>query len=176
MATDDLAWIMAVRADDLRGFGVEQFDDETPAQALTRLAEEMDVDLHRVGRCLALLKQEPCVLAGGAPMAVLGYSPRSDVFRSSYDGDLSEDLALLDTPRAGVWLTLLSMEAGELPDHPEHWLVTRLLPRVSAANPDVIDLAQSYARWSIGDGPQGLDAHDQRLGRAFWRCAAHRLR
>ena len=149
MNTPSPAWLAAVTDNDLSVYGVERGDDETPPQALQRLAEEMDVDLNRVDRCLALLQHEPpCVLAGGSPMAMLAYSPRCRVFRASYDGDLGADLSPVSTARAGVWLTLLSPEAGELPDHIGHWLVARLLPQVQALNPVVRDLAQAYARWS----------------------------
>ncbi|HMX12063.1 MAG TPA: hypothetical protein PKE61_14240 [Burkholderiaceae bacterium] len=176
MASPDEAWIDAVTAADLRLCGVEQFDDETAPEALRRLADEMGVDLARVGRCLALLRQEPCLLAGGAPMAVLAWSPRQAAFRAAYDGELGLDWTRLSIGAAGVWLALLSMEAGELPDQSEHWLVTRLRPQLSAVNPDLRELAQAYARWAVGKPGQALDDYEQRLGQAFWRCAAHRLR
>lgn len=175
------SWVQAVTADDLRLHGVDIGEGETALQAVEHLACEMDADVHAVGRCLALLRSGRCMLAGGAPMAMLSYSPRRGVYRASYDGDCASDLASLSIASAGVWLTLLSGEIGALPDVEEHWLIARLTDDgVVASNRYVSDLAADYARQA--DVPQFRflpsehGSYERLIGQAFWRCAAHCLR
>lgn len=174
-------WFHAVTADDLRLHGVGIGEGETARQAIERLASELDADLHAVGRCLALLRTGRCMLTGGSPMAMLSYSPRRGVYRASYDGDCAPDLNSLSMVSAGVWLTLLSGEVGDLPITNEHWLIARLTDDgVVAANRYVSDLAADYARQV--DAPQFRflpsehGSYERLIGQAFWRCAAHCLR
>ncbi|MES2879542.1 MAG: hypothetical protein V4713_14095 [Pseudomonadota bacterium] len=165
-------WIEAVTAADLQLHGVEALDGDSPAHTLTRLALETGADLAGVGRCLALLRHSRCLLSGGAPLALLAYSPRLALYRASYDGACEADLSALNMASAGVWLTLLAGELGVLPDHDRHWLMTRLTETgVAACNPYVQGLADGYA-----DEAHLPEAYEQLIGRAFWWCASHCLR
>lgn len=178
-APDD--WIKSVSADNLRLHSVDIGAGETASQAVMRLAEETGVDLAMVGRCLALLRLGHCMLSGGAPLAMLSYSPRRGVYRASFDGDCPADLSALTLPSAGVWLTLLSGELGPLPETDEHWLIAKFTPGgVVAANPYVNRLAAGHA--GVPDASQAWppslerDGYERLVGRAFWCCAAHCLR
>lgn len=173
-------WYASITADDMRLHGYTVLDGETPVQALMREAEDMDVDLAAVGRCLQLLANERCILVGGSPVGMLAACPRRGVFFASADGEPQADLPDLSPASAGLWLTLLASEAGDLPQtcaEENHWLLVRLTPRVSAMNADVVALAESYARMAVhGDVPAELGTYERALGQAFWRCAAQRLR
>ena len=173
-------WFTAVTAADLDLHGVTSQEGESPTQTIKRVAEESDVALNDVGRCLALLRDGRCLLSGGAPFSLLAYSPRRGVYRASFDGDCSEDLAALSLASAGVWLTLLAGEIGELPPDDQHWLIARLTDTgVVARNPYVQGLANGYA--SQAPMPVSADAstgceYEQLIGRALWRCVSHCLR
>lgn len=180
LADDDLRWLDAVTTADLDLHGVISQEGINPRQTVERLAEELDVDLAGVGACLALLQSGRCLLCGGAPMAMLAYSPRREVYRASFDGECADDLSALSIASAGVWLTLLAAELGELPRTDDHWLIARLTDGgVEAANSYVRDLAASYARQTSvtpGAGSPPLDAYEVLIVRALWRCASHCLR
>lgn len=174
-------WVLGVTADDLLLHGVDIDAGETAFKAVMRLAEETGVDLAMVGRCLALLRLGHCMLSGGAPLAMLSYSPRLGVYRASFDGDCSADHSALTPPSAGVWLTLLAGEIESLPETDEHWLIAKFTPAgVIAANPDVSRLAAGYAGMPDASQPWPpsveRDGYERLVGRAFWCCAAHRLR
>lgn len=173
-------WFDAVTADDLRLHNVDPQTGETPPQTVERLAAEMDVDLAGVGRCLALLRTGRSLLSGGAPLALLAYSPQRGVYRASFDGACDTDLSALSAASAGVWLVLLASELGELPDHDQHWLIARLTDAgVVARNPYVQGLAQGYADQSIlpATAPSASNGeYELLMGRAFWWCASHCLR
>ena len=160
--------------------GVVSQEGNNPRQTLEDLAEELGVDLSGVGACLALLQGGRCLLCGGAPMAMLAYSPRREVYRACFDGECADDLSALSTASAGVWLTLLAAELGELPRSDDHWLIARLTDGgVEAANGYVRDLAANYARQTgvaLGAGLPSPDNYEALVGRAFWRCASHCLR
>lgn len=178
LAEDDCAhWLDALTAADLDLHGIISQEGINPRETLEYLAEELGVDLSGVGACLALLQGGHCLLCGGAPMAMLGYSPRREVYRACFDGDCAEDMS---TASAGVWLTLLASELGDLPASDDHWLIARLCAGgVEAANDYVRDLAANYARQASvtpGAGAPQLDAYEELIGRAFWRCASHCLR
>ncbi|MFM2120533.1 MAG: hypothetical protein RL722_2001 [Pseudomonadota bacterium] len=180
-ADDPASWVQAVTAEDLAGQGIDAWDDETPPQAVNRLAEEMAVDLASVGRCLRLLAYVPCVLAGGAPVGLLAWSPRRGVFRASFDTECHEDQDGLTLARAGLWLTLLSAEVGPLPERPDHWMLLRLdYPGgIGGVNRQLVELAGDYAQAQMSGDTEpadGLARYYQDLGRAIWWCASHRLR
>jgi hypothetical protein len=172
-------WFDAVIADDLRLHNVAPQAGETPPQTIQRLAAEIDVDLANVGCCLALLRTGRCLLSGGAPLALLAYSPQHEVYRASFDGACDADLSALSAASAGVWLVLLASEIGELPDHDQHWLMARLTDTgVVARNPYVQGLAQGYANQSILPATEPSASHGEYellMGRAFWWCASHCL-
>lgn len=128
-----LDWLMPLTPDDLDVFGMEYEPGESPQDAVRRYAVEYDVDLAEVGRCLDFLRSGPVMLCGGAPVAILAYSPRTGRWQASFDGDTSDDLGEFTTPRAGVWLTLLASEIGALPTDTEHPLALGL-PPVSTAD------------------------------------------
>ena len=181
LAEDDCAhWLDALTTADLDLHGVISQEGINPRQTLEDLAEELGVDLSCVGACLALLQSGYCLLCGGAPMAMLSFSPRREVYRACFDGDCAEDMSALSTPSAGVWLTLLAAELGELPRSDDHWLIARLgAGGVEAANDYVRDLAGNYARQICvrpGAGLPSPDNYEALVGRAFWRCASHCLR
>ncbi len=145
MATLD--WLTPLTPDDLDVFGLEYEPGESPQDAVSRYAIEYDVDLAQVGHCLDFLRSGSVMLCGGAPVAMLAYSPRTSRWRASFDGadEIDRDPDGLTTPRAGVWLTLLASEIGTLPTDADHPLALGL-PPVSTS-----------------------DA-------AFWRCVGHALR
>lgn len=181
LAPDDhLDWIDAVSSDDLERFVQSANVGEPPPQALQRLAQELDVDLAGVGRCLALLLSGQVMLSGGSPMAFLAYSPRRYVFRASFDGDCDDEQSSLSVAGAGVWLTLFAAENGPLPDSEDDWLITRFTDGgMVSANTSLLNVARAYA--SQGQDPTAgipapLDAYDALIGKAFWQCAAHCLR
>lgn len=184
MSTSDLdptAWLQALTSADLAAQGIDVFDDETPPLAANRLAEEMGVDVSNVGRCLQLLADSPVVLAGGAPVGLMGFSPRRGLYRASFDTEVHADLDALSPARAGLWLALLSAEVGPLPERAGHWLLLQLdgQHRVGGVNRHLTALANAYARAQLtGDvtPAEGLAAYDEQLGRAIWWCATHRLR
>ena len=181
LADDDGAhWLDALTTADLDLHGVVSQEGNNPRQTLEDLAEDLGVDLSGVGACLALLQSGHCLLCGGAPMAMLSFSPRREVYRACFDGDCADDLSALSTASAGVWLTLLASELGELPRSDDHWLIARLSAGgVEAANGHVRALAANYSRQtsvSPGAGAPQLDAYEALVGRAFWRCASHCLR
>ena len=133
LAPDDhVDWIDAVTSDDLERYGQSVNVGETPPQVLQRLAEELDVDLASVGRCLALLSTGRVMISGGSPIGFLAFSPRQCVFRASFDGDCDDDQSSLSVAGAGVWLTLFAAENGRLPDSEEDWLMTRFTDRARA--------------------------------------------
>ncbi len=182
---DSTAWLQALTASDLAAQGIDRFDGETPAEAVNRLAEEMAVDVAGVGRCLRLLQDVPCVLAGGAPIALLAWSPRRGVFRASFDTACDADLDGLSPARAGLWLALLSAEVGPLPARPDHWMLLPLDGSGSPGSPGggvnrhLAGLARHYAQAQMSGTAavvEGLAGYDQRLGRALWWCVLHRLR
>lgn len=170
-------WALTVTADDLCLHGVEIVEGETPAQAVVRLALSSGVSLRDVGRCLALLRTGRCLLAGGAPLALLAYSPRFGVFRAVYDGECGAVMERLSPASAGVWLALLAAEFGRLPVEESDWLVARLVgDGVVTPNSALSELLARYsiARLAGDDGmPRELDAYDRLIGRAFWQCVAH---
>lgn len=121
-------WLTPLSSDDLDVFGLEHQPGESPQEAVIRYAREFDVDLDQVGRCLDFLRSGSMMLCGGAPVAMLAYSPRTGRWQASFDGDTSDDIGEFTTPRAGVWLTLLASEIGTLPTDAEHPLALRLPP------------------------------------------------
>lgn len=121
-------WLTPLTSDDLDVFGLEHQPGESPQEAVIRYAREFDVDLDQVGRCLDFLRSGSMMLCGGAPVAMLAYSPRTGRWQASFDGDTSDDIGEFTTPRAGVWLTLLASEIGALPIDAEHPLALRLPP------------------------------------------------
>ena len=123
-----LDWLMPLTPDDLDVFGLEYEPGESPQDAVSRYAIEFDVDLAQVGRCLDFLRSGSVMLCGGAPVAMLAYSPRTGRWQASFDGDSGNDVGEFTTPRAGVWLTLLAAEVGELPTDADHPLALRLPP------------------------------------------------
>lgn len=126
-------WLTSLTPDDLDVFGLEYEPRESARDVLARYAREFDVDLDQVGRCLDFLRSGTVMLCGGAPVAILAYSPRTGRWQASFDGDSGDDLGEVTTPRAGVWLTLLASEIGTLPTDAEHPLALRL-PPVSTAD------------------------------------------
>ena len=181
LAPDDhVDWIDAVTSDDLERYGQSVNAGETPPQALQRLAEELDVDLAGVGRCLALLSTGRVMLSGGSPIGFLAYSPRRCVFRASFDGDCEDDQSSLGVAGAGVWLTLFAAENGPLPDSEYHWLMTRFTDGgVVATNTHLLNVARVYAGQGLVTSagiPAPLDAYDALISKAFWQCATHCLR
>lgn len=178
---DPTAWLQALTAADLAAQGIDRFDGETPAEAVHRLAEEMAVDVVGVGRCLQLLQDWPCVLAGGAPIGLLAWSPRRGVFRASFDTACDADLDGLTPARAGLWLALLSAEVGPLPARPDHWMLLPLSGTggIGGLTRHLAGLARHYAKAQMSGtatAVDGLAGYDQRLGRALWWCVLHRLR
>lgn len=178
---DPSAWVQAVTAEDLAAQGIDAFDAESPADATNRLLEEMAADAENVGRCLQLLVDSPVLLAGGAPIGMLAFSPRRGVFRASFDTEVHADLDALTPARAGLWLALLSAEVGPLPERVDHWMLLQLdgRYRVGGVNRHLVDLANDFAQVQLaGDvtPAEGLAGYDQQLGRAIWWCATHRLR
>jgi hypothetical protein len=181
LASDDhVDWIDAVTSDDLERYGHSVNVGETPPQALQRLAEELDVDLTGVGRCLALLSTGRVMISGGSPIGFLAFSPRRCVFRASFDGDYDDDQSSLSVAGAGVWLTLFAAENGPLPDSEHHWLMTRFTDGgVVAANTHLLNVARVYAGQGLAPSagiPAPLDAYNALIGKAFWQCATHCLR
>ena len=181
LAPDDhVDWIDAVTSADLERYGQSVHVGETPPQALQRLAEELDVDLAGVGRCLALLSTGRVMLSGGSPIGFLAFSPRRCVFRASFDGDCGDDQSSLSLAGAGVWLTLFAAENGPLPDSEHHWLMTRFTDGgVVAANTHLLNVARVYAGQGLAPSagiPAPLDAYNALIGKAFWQCATHCLR
>ena len=181
LAPDDhVDWIDAVTSDDLDRYGQSVNVGETPPQVLQRLAEELDVDLAGVGRCLALLSTGRVMLSGGSPMGFLVFSQRRCVFRASFDGDCCDDQSSLSLAGAGVWLTLFAAENGSLPDSDDHWLITRFTDAgMVAANTHLLNVARVYAGQGLVPSvgiPANLDAYDALIGKAFWQCATHCLR
>lgn len=181
LATDDpVDWIDAVTGLDLERYGQSVNVGETPPQALQRLAQELDVDLAGVGRCLALLISGRVMLSGGSPMGFLAYSPRLCVFRASFDGDGDDDQGSLSVAGAGVWLTLFAAENGRLPDSEDDWLMTRFTDGgMVAANTHLLNVARVYASQGqpqTAGIPAALDVYDALICKAFWQCADHCLR
>jgi len=180
---DHLYWIDAVTSLDLERYGQSVNVGETPPQALQRLAEELDVDLAGVGRCLALLSTGRVMLSGGSPMGFLAFSQRQCVFRASFDGDCEHDQSSLGLAGAGVWLTLFAAENGPLPDSDHHWLMTRFTDGgVVATNTHLLNVARVYAGQGLAPSAgipaplEPLNAYDALIGKAFWQCATHCLR
>jgi hypothetical protein len=178
---DPAGWLQGLTAEDLADQGIDAWGDETPSQALNRAAEEMAVDVASVGRCLRLLQHVPCVLAGGAPIGLLAWSPRRGVFRASFDTECDADLDGLTPAQAGIWLVLLSAEVGPLPERPDHWMLLRLdYPGgINGVNRQLVDLASDYAQAQMSGDTEpadGLACYWEDVGRAIWWCATHRLR
>lgn len=184
LAPDDhVDWIDAVTSADLERYGQSVNVGETPPQALQRLAEELDVDLAGVGRCLGLLSTGRVMLSGGSPMGFLAFSPRRCVFRASFDGDCEDDQSSLGVAGAGVWLTLFAAENGPLPDSDHHWLITRFTDAgMVAANTHLLNVARTYASQGLVPSAgipaplEPLNAYNALIGKAFWQCATHCLR
>ena len=106
LADDDCAhWLDALTAADLDLHGVVSQEGINPRETLEDLAEDLGVDLSGVGACLALLQGGHCMLCGGAPMAMLSYSPRREVYRACFDGDCADDL-IMSRPGRGVGQSL----------------------------------------------------------------------
>lgn len=170
-------WVEAVTVADLRLHGVEIVDGESAPQALVRLTRDWGVSLHEVGSCLALLRSGRCLLSGGAPLALLAYSPRRGVYRAVYDGECGPGMAALSPASAGVWLVLLASKLGRLPDTESHWLVTRLTDAgVVTPNDALSELVEKYVRTEqqAQDGLQtDLGPYERLIGQAFWGCVAH---
>lgn len=170
-------WLQAVTVADLRLHGVDIDDGESAPQALMRLAKDWGVSLHDVGRCLALLRSGQCLLSGGAPLALLAYSPRRGVYRAVYDGECGPGMAALSPASAGVWLVLLASELGRLPETESHWLITRLTDAgVVTPNDALGELVEKYAhatRQAQTGLQAGLDPYERLIGQAFWHCVAH---
>ena len=123
-----LDWLTPLTPDDLDVFGLEYEPGESPQDAVSRYAIEYDVDLTQVGLCLDFLRSGSVMLCGGAPVAILAWSPRTGRWQASFDGDSGNDMGEFTTPRAGVWLTLLASEVGTLPTDAEHPLALGLPP------------------------------------------------
>jgi len=174
-------WLASVMADDLAWHGVESGEDETPQTAVQRLADEMDVSLDRVQPCLDMLREQRCMLLGGSPLAMMSYSPRLSCYRASFDGIAEADMHQLSISRAGLWLTLLASEVGDLPDTADHWLIARLEGgQVLCSNDHARRLADDYAQRVIkgisAPVADPMAAYDWLMGQAIWRCAGHVLR
>lgn len=170
-------WVQSVTAADLHMHGVEINDGESVPQALMRLAQDWGVSLHGVGRCLALLRSGRCLLSGGAPLALLAYSPRHGVYRAVYDGQCGPGMDSLSPASAGVWLALLASELGSLPDDESHWLVTQLTDAgVVTPNAALGALIARYVRaegHAQADVTDELGPYERLIGHAFWQCVAH---
>lgn len=168
-------WLTPLTPDDLDVFGLEYEAGESPQDAVIRYARAFDVDLDQVGRCLDFLRSGPVMLCGGAPVAILAWSPRTGRWQASFDGDTSDDIGEFTTPRAGVWLTLLASEIGTLPTDAEHPLALGLPPGFVSedAETDTVQRARAYAQVAVDPPPSGYDAL---IGAAFWRCVGHALR
>jgi hypothetical protein len=179
LADDSLEWMDFVTVGDLDLHGLTIPSGELPAQAVYRLTTEINVDPAGVGRCLALLRQGRCMLCGGAPLAMLVYSPQLASYRASFDGARHDDLSDLSVGGAGIWLMLASAELGELPATEDHWLMIKFVDgEVMAANTELLNLAQNYrAEHSgvIGGHSPPLNDYEEMVGRAFWWCADHCL-
>jgi hypothetical protein len=183
-ATDRLAWIAEVSADDLALVGIDpQAPDQPPAEALAAWATEYEVDLGRVHDCLAFLRSGPHLLLAGSPLALLSFSPRRQTFRASFDLDFPDELAAASFSRAGAWLTVVSSEVGELPTEPGHWLAASLGSKgLEGQNAGVLAWAQMYAsrlvHGGIGDTPDDtcLSDNERSVCAAIWRSVAHAVR
>lgn len=170
-----LDWLTPLTPDDLDAFGLEHASGESSQDAIRRYAVEYDVDLAEVGRCLDFLRSGSVMLCGGAPIAMLAWSPRTGHWRASFDGETDSDPSEFTTARAGVWLTLLASEIGTLPTDAGHPLALRLpLAFVSEdAETDTVERARTYAQAAVDPPPSGYDAF---IGAAFWRCVGRALR
>jgi hypothetical protein len=175
-------WLAEVTAQDLHLVGLDAPENDRSAQlALLDWAREYDVDLDRVHDCLLFLQSGPHLLLASSPLALMAYSPRRATFRASFDLDFPEGLAEAGMARAGVWLTVLASELGELPTAPGHWLAaTMRTSGLSGQNVGILAWVQKYASELRlpGEAQHGpaLTDYDRRMASAIWRFAAYALR
>lgn len=178
------AWVADVTAEDLTIVGIDlQAPDQPPADALTAWAADYDVDLGSVTDCLGFLQSGPHLLLVGSPLALLSFSPRRQTFRASFDLEFPNDLAAASLARAGVWLTVVSSEAGSLPTEPGHWLAASLGRHgLEGQNAGVVARAQMYASMLVQRGiaevldGASLSDYERRMSAAVWRSVAHAVR
>ncbi len=181
-STEPPCWLAQVTAQDLHLVGLDAPDDDRSAQlALLDWAREYDVDLDQVHDCLVFLQSGPHLLLGSSPLALMAYSPRRGSFRASFDLDFPEGMAEAGVARAGVWLTVLASELGELPTAPGHWLAaTMRTSGLSGQNLGILAWVQKYASElrlpGQAQGGPALTDYDRQLSSAIWRCAAFALR
>lgn len=170
-------WLTLLTPDDLDAFGLEYEPGRSPQDAVIRYARDFDVDLDQIGCCIDFLRSGSVMLCGGAPIALLAYSPRTGRWRASFDGndEIDRDPNGLTTPRAGIWLTLLASELGTLPTDVGHPLALCLPPGFVSedAHTDPVERVRAYAQATFDPPPSGYDAL---IGAAFWRCVGHALR
>jgi hypothetical protein len=178
---DKLRWLAGVTDADLQqvGIGNMQSSEQTPQMVLAQWANAYNVDLTKVHDCLTLLSSGPFLLHVGAPLAFAVYSPRRQLFRVSFDTDCSIDLANWGLTTTGAWLAVLAAEAGELPNHPEHWSILRLESTgMCGCNQSAVDQYRQYAHMAAATPVSdfGPDSYDQQVSQAVWRCASYALR
>lgn len=162
-------WIERVQPDDLARLGVEP--QGSPPETVRALAIDVCVDLAQVTACMQLLMDGPHVLYVGAPVAVAAYSPRAQRFRVSYDGELAPDLAALDPPAVGLWLTLVAAEAGGLPAAIPHWAMLKLEPQ----GPSGLNMGAASMLLRYASDRTSLDPYELKTAHAFWTCASYCL-
>lgn len=162
-------WVAQVRASDIARAGMEV--QGSPPITVEAFAREFCVSLDQVTACMQLLMAGPHVLYVGAPVVMAAYSVRAGTYRVSFDADAPAELAALDVPAAGTWLTIAAAEVGELPTAAPHWAVMTLGPR----GPTGINAgaAATLRRYLIDCA--SLDPFELRTAQAFWACADHCL-
>lgn len=180
--TEPPRWLAEVTAQDLHLVGLDAPDDDRGAQlALLDWAREYDVDLDHVHDCLVFLQSGPHLLLASSPLALMAYSPRRGSFRASFDLDFPEGLAEAGVARAGVWLTVLASELGELPTELGHWLAATVCASgLGGQNAGILAGVHQYASELClsGEAQRGLALtdYDRQMSSAIWRCAAYALR
>lgn len=162
-------WVARVRACDIARAGIEL--QGAPPTSVEAFAREFGVNLGQVTACLQLLVDGPHLLFVGAPVVIAAYSARAGTFRVSFDGEAPPDLASLDIPAAGTWLTVAAAEAGELPAAAPHWAVMTLGPR----GPSGINAGAAATLRRYMTDRASLDPFELRTAQAFWACADHCL-
>lgn len=173
------AWATALTPQDLDAYGLT-CPGVSCVDSLIELAEGDEIDLAAVTACLDLLRAGPYLLAMGAPLIVMAYSPALGGYRAADDGEIDAEPALLNEAQAGLWLTLASSEVHPLPQQPGDWGVLTILRqadgRIDLVGQDSAAIQVYLAHAHVLD-QHVVDRHDYDafISRAVWTCVHHAL-